>query len=303
MKEIKGVSRGKKPKPVFIVLYGPDGVGKTSFGAEAPNSVNLGPEDGSSEVDTARFDNIKTFADVRREVKRMINEDLGFGTLVVDSLDWCEIAMHKDICLDQKKDAIEDCFGGYGKWVGGTINIWIDFIRDLQTLREKRGMNIICLAHSQVKAFNDPSQSAPYDRYQLKLNDKVAAVWREAVEAVLFANFEVITKKENKHDKKAKAYGDDTRILYTQRRPSFDAKNRYGLPFELPLSWADFAAARASGSVDEVAIIKQEIIDLMEEPSLAHKKDAIAEAVKKAGTNADLLNRIRNQARVMAEAS
>lgn len=300
-KVISGISRGKVKKPIFVLLYGPDGVGKTSFGAEAPDSVTLGPEDGSSEIDTARFDGIKTFGDVRTAVKRLIKEDLGFKSLSVDSLDWLETAMHKEECKKQNKDAIEDCFGGYGKWVGSCNLIWRDFIDDLNTLREARKMNIILLAHSQVKAFNDPSQPAPYDRYMLKLNDKAAALWREAVDCVLFANFEVVTKKENKNDKKAKAYGEDRRIMYTQRRPSFDAKNRYGLPFELPLGWSHFITARDLGTPDSLEQVQADIAELLLNEKLVLKKPAMEEAIAKANGDLNLLIKIRNYARVLAE--
>lgn len=299
MQQSAGISRGKIKKPVFMIIYGLDGCGKTTFAAEAPGSINLGPEEGSNEIDTARFENIKSFSDVRKAVHRLINEDMGFETLALDSLDWMEASMWKEQCKLQGKESIQDTFGSYGKWVDGTNTIWYDFIADLKILREKRNMNIIAIAHSQVKKFDDPSHPAPYDRYQLKLAEKAAAIWREAVECILFANFEVMTKKENKNDKKAKAYGDGNRVVYTERRPSFDAKNRYGLPFELPLGWSHFHNARLAGTPDSLEQVLKDIAELIANPKIAEKRAAIDAAVIKSSGDVSALVKIRNHARVL----
>jgi hypothetical protein len=32
--------------------------------------------------------------------------------------------------------------------------------------------------------------------------------------------------------------GVDTRVIYTQEKPAYLAKNRYGLPEELPMDWS-----------------------------------------------------------------
>jgi hypothetical protein len=121
-------------------------------------------------------------------------------------------------------------------------------------------MNVICIAHAAIRTFTDPEQNAAYDRYQLKLAGQGAktdasALWREAVDCVLFANFEVTTST-TKGERKAKAFGDGSRKIYTERRPAFDAKNRFGLPFELPLSWEEFARACAATSPSEAEEVK-----------------------------------------------
>jgi hypothetical protein len=302
MKAIPGISRGKIVKPALVIVYGPDGVGKSTFGAEAPNPIFLGPEDGSSNLDVARFDDNTTFQKVKANVRRLIAEDLGFQTLVIDSLDWLEPLVWKETCARDPKHAahIEDVGGGFQKGYIYALDIWKELMNELNELRAKKQMNIILIAHSLVKVFNDPSQPAPYDRYQLKLHDKAAALWREYVDCVLFANFEVVTKKENQRDKKAKAYGDDKRIMYSQRRPSFDAKNRYGLPFELPLGWIHFHSARAAGSPDSLESVMADIESLINDPKLASKQLAMAGAITKAQGNLEELMKIRNYARVLA---
>ena len=295
---MEGISKGKVVRPALVLIYGPDGVGKSTFGAEAPNAIFVGPEDGTANLDVARFDGIKTFTDVRNAIRRLTSENHPYKTLVLDSIDWMEPQLWKEICTDAKVAIIEDAFGGYGKGYTRANQIWVEFMNDLKNLRETKKMHIIAIAHSHVKSFNDPSQHLPYDRYMLKLNEKAAALWREFCDCVLFANFEVVVKKE-KNAQKAKAYGDDKRLLFSVRRPSFDAKNRYGLPFELPLSWDAFNAAMIAGNPDTLEAVMAEIVDLqtaMKEPN----KTNMTTAVTNAAGDVQKLIKIRNHARVLA---
>jgi hypothetical protein len=63
---------------------------------------------------------------------------------------------------------------------------------------------------------------------------------REAADAVLFARFETELVKTNG---KTRAYGEGNRIMYTESRPGWDAKNRFNLPFCMPLDWKTFGDA------------------------------------------------------------
>jgi AAA domain len=100
------------------------------------------------------------------------------------------------------------------------------------------------IGHAQIKSFQDPDLASAYDRYQLKINDKAAALVREAADAVLFARFETEVIRDGGNGRsKAKVRGEGVRIMYTESRPAFDAKNRFNLPFAMPLDWKMFGAA------------------------------------------------------------
>jgi hypothetical protein len=100
------------------------------------------------------------------------------------------------------------------------------------------------IGHAQIKSFQDPDLASAYDRYQLKINDKAAALVREAADAVLFARFETELVRDGGNGRsKAKVRGEGVRIMYTESRPGFDAKNRFNLPFVMPLDWKTFGAA------------------------------------------------------------
>ena len=299
---LTGISKGKVKKPALVLIYGVDGSGKSTFGSEAPNPVFLGPEDGSANLDVSRFDDVTSYQKVREKIKSLIEAQHDFKTLVIDSIDWMEPLVWKEVCnLDPKKPTIiDEAFGGYGKGYVKANELWKEMMSDLVVLREKRKMNIIVIAHSHVKAFNDPSQPLPYDRYVLKLNDKAAALWREFVDCVLFCNFEVSVVKESRGDKKGKAYGEDKRVMYSQRRPSFDAKNRYGLPFELPLGWSYFESAMNAGNPDSLEQVKKDLNDLLNDEKLSDKKESMIKAITEAGDDLQRLVKIRNYARVLA---
>jgi hypothetical protein len=159
-------------------------------------------------------------------------------------------------------------------------------------------MNVVLVAHSEIKSFSDPSQPQSYDRYQLKLHQKSAAVLREAVKAVLFATYETFVKKD-KGQSKARAFGDGKRVIFTERRPSFDAKNRLGLPFEIALSWSDYVTAASVSKPDQTKLIKQDIEELIETVKEPELKALMQKSYQDAGENVDnlkvVLNRIRTR--------
>lgn len=303
MSLLKNVVRGKIEKPVFLIIYGGDKMGKTTFLSEAPNVIALDVEDGTNNFDNITripAEKLRTWVDLNDYLKSIRDDDHDYETLGLDSLDRIELLLHNHICKIQNKDNIEECFGSYGKWVAGTMNFWSEFINILKEIRDKRGMNIIVIGHSVTKPYNDPMQPAPYDRHGLKLNEKHAGLWREQVDAILFVNTEVFLKVQKAG--KAKAFGDNKRILYTTNAPQYYAGNRYGLPSELPFekgeAWRVFWEAKSKGQPDSAQVVNGEITDL-----LGRVPEDIKLRMEKAVTDAagDLtkLIKIRNHARTL----
>lgn len=243
MSYLDNITVGKIPLNHLMLLYGVAGVGKSTFASRAPRPIFLPTEDGTSHMDVSRLPRPKTWDEVLGMITELIRGKHDYETLIIDTLDGLEPTLFKH--LTKGKCAIEDIGGGYGRYVGIVNGEWLRLMNGLSLLRSK--MNIIILAHAEIKKFDDPVNNQPYDRYQLKLyNQKSSQLWKEYVDCLLFANYDVVTKKDGS---KVRAFGFGERVLFTEHRPSFDAKNRLGLPFELSL---DYDALTSSiGGVNE----------------------------------------------------
>lgn len=298
MNLLSQASKGKLHKPHRILIYGPDGVGKSTFGADAPNPIFLGSEDGTSNMDVTRFPKPRNIDDIFTAIANLTTEAHEHKTLVIDSLDWMEPMLWDAICVKHKKNSINDVGGGFGKGYEEANNEWRALMRGIEMMQEKRQMNVIAVAHSQIKPFTDPEKNAAYDRYQLKLNEKAAALWREFVETVLFANFKTFVKDTD--ERKAKAFGDGARVMYTERRPAWDAKNRLGLPFSLPLDWNEYQKAVLGGK--NTSKIKENIYILLDGISDAELVKRVSTATEAAEKDPEKLDKILNKLQSILEA-
>jgi len=270
-----------------VVLYGPEGIGKSTFGAGAPNPIFLGTEDGTAQLDVASFPSPSKFADVLEAVASLANEEHEFKTLVLDTLDWLEPLIHAHVCKTNGKNSIEAF--GYGKGYVLALDEWRKLLAAVGELRAK-GMNVVMLAHSRVKGYHNPAGD-DYDRYTMKLHEKAEQLVKEWADAVLFATYKVVTHEDERG--KVKAFGDGSRVAYTEHRPAWDAKNRYGLPFEIPLEWSEFEAAAREKSPKSVEALKERFTNLVATAStdLASKAQ---KNLEKVGNDARKLTQLIN---------
>ena len=253
MSMLENIRRGRESKPPRILAYGVEGVGKSTFAAAAPNPIFVQTEDGLGEIDTAKFPLAQTLDEVFTCLKALAEESHDFQTVVLDSADWLERLIWDRVCQDFGVRSIEKADGGYGKGYVHALTYWRQIVGLLNTLRDKRGMIVIVIAHSKVERFEDPENSA-YDRYTPRLHKAAVSLLCEWADAVLFATKRFRVSKEQgtgfQGDRAiATPVGADggERILRTVGSPACIAKNRYGLPAEIPLSWSAFIAAFPQG--------------------------------------------------------
>jgi hypothetical protein len=250
---LSAVVSGKVRAPYRILIHGVDGVGKSTFAADAPGTIFLGAEDGTSELDVARFPAPECWQDMRDAIRTLTNDAHDYKTLAVDSLDWVEPHIWQRVCdMNEGVATIEEVGGGYGKGYSAALDLWRVLLSDLERLQSARGMNVILIAHTLLKTFKNP-EGDDWERYVLKLNDKAAGLCREWSKGVYFANYEMYAVKDKK--KRIRGVSTGARVLYTQRTAAYDAKDRYGLPESLPLSWEDFdVSVKAASPADPKAL-------------------------------------------------
>lgn len=229
--------------PPRIVLYGPPKIGKTTFSADIPGNILLDIEGGSGALNVARIQKaqLAAFADVLVALNAMIEQEHNFSMLTVDSIDWLEALIFAQVAKEHGKKTIDEI--GYGAGYSAAVNLWKQFLDLLTRLRDEKGMAILLIAHDIVKRYDNPLTES-YDRHQLKLHAKSAAIITEWADCLLFANQEVYTSKEEVGFKKRIVRGRaGDRVLHTVESPAFMAGNRYGLAPELPFDWASFIDA------------------------------------------------------------
>lgn len=234
---IASLKKSTSLTPPRILIHGVAGVGKSTFASGAYNPAFICTEDGLGALQVNHFPLAKTYGEVAEALDALRNDEHDLGTAVIDSVDWLEPLIWAETCRINKWENIEQ--PGYGKGYAAALDIWRDYIDRLNELRDKRGMAIIQIAHTDIKRFDSPEHE-PYDRYQIKLQTRAAALLQEHSDIVLFANYRVsVVKSEVGFNKKiARALGSGERVMHTAERPAFLAKNRYGLPDTLPLSWS-----------------------------------------------------------------
>lgn len=233
-------------KPQRILLYGPHGLGKSTFGATFDKPILVRTEDGAGAINVATFPQIVTDYNHIEAVVGWLHGQHPYSTLLLDSLDWLEPLVHRATCYAHRQTTIEGF--GYGKGYAEADAFWFHIMAMFDSLRSNRGMNIVLIAHSEVKNYSAPD-TEPYDRYQIKLHKRAFALWQEWVDMVLFCRYRTVIERTETgfNQQKRRGTGSGERLIHTEYRPAFDAKNRWGLPPEIYIgtdkTWGAFHKA------------------------------------------------------------
>ena len=231
------ISSGRVVKPQKVVIYGPEGIGKTTFAAQFPDPVFIDTEGSTYHMNVKRTEKPQSWQQLMDQVKQTAGSPGICKTLVLDTADWAEMICTEMVCNKYQKKGIEDF--GYGK---GYVFLQEEFGRLLNALTEviNAGMNVVMTAHAKMRKFEQPDEMGAYDRWEMKLSKQVAPMVKEWADMVLFANYKTYVVSADDKGKKHKAQG-GKRVIFTAHHPCWDAKNRHGLPEELPLDYASIA--------------------------------------------------------------
>lgn len=287
-------------KPVRILAYGVEGVGKSTLGAKSDKPIFISPEGGTDQLTDASGNpvhemiGINSWDTLRNSVRQLLNEKHEFKTLVLDSADWIEGLCHAYIIGNSGKSIIT-CNGGYGAGYRQSQSLHKELIDDLSALREKRGMNIVITAHAHVKPVKDPGIIQDYDQFEIKCHEFVSSLWREWVDGLFFIRFRTFVAP-GEDTTRARALSDGTRVLYTVKQPAFQAKNRYGMPAEMdftPTFWNELLKYSSRGeTVESIHVDIQALLETVTNPEMKAKATA---AYTEAGSDLEKLSVIKKR--------
>ena len=242
------ITSGVQSSPVKTVLYGPEGIGKSTFASRFPNPVFIDTEGGTKRLDVARLPQPTSWAMLLDEVAEVTKGSIPCGTLVIDTADWAERLCIEAVCARAKVNGIEDF--GYGK---GYTYAKEEFSKLLDALEEvlNTGHNVVVLAHAAITKFEQPDAVGNYDRWSMKTSKQVAPLLREWCDMLLFANYKTVVEKADSRPNAKNKVSGGKRVLYTSHHACWDAKNRFGLPEEVPFDYASIAACIPGGSAPQ----------------------------------------------------
>lgn len=223
-----GITKGVIKTAKKVVIYGPEGIGKSTLASMFPTPVFVDTEGSTKALDIARFDPPASWSEILDDVRNVPSE---FATVVIDTADWAEMFCNRHVCQANKKESIEGF--GYGK---GYVYLKEEFKKLLDECDKliARGVNVVFTAHAAMRKFEQPDERGAYDRWEMKLSKHVAPMLKEWADLLLFCNYK--TRAVKMDSGKYKADG-GSRVMYATHNPCWDAKNRYGLPDEIAMDY------------------------------------------------------------------
>lgn len=259
------IKTGIIPRAQKVVIYGAEGVGKTTLATKFPNPLIIDTEGGTAHMDVRRIDRPQSWDELISIVNEVAATPDICGTLVLDTADWSEAICIAHICTKYKQPSIESF--GYGK---GYTYVGEEFSRLLSSLDRviAAGIHVVVTAHAKMRKFEQPDEMGAYDRWEMKLSKQAAPLLKEWADLVLFCNYQTyVVTTENKSQK---AQG-GKRVMYTSHHPCWDAKNRHGLPEVLDLDYGNIAQLFTKAEVAATVTPLDKVRQVMTESGISEE--------------------------------
>ena len=250
--EINGIQTGSGLK---IVIYGQEGVGKSTLASQFPGAVFIDCEGSTSRMNVRRLPKPTSWKMFTDEFEYILSscKANGYKTAIVDTFDWAERLALEALCTEHNVTGIEGMNYGKGwEYEKEMIGRFLDGTDRLI----KEGVNIVLLCHAISRKTTLPEETEEFDHWELKLGNKttnkIAPLLKEWSDMTLFLAFRTNIIAVDDKGKKHKATSCE-RIMYTTKTAWWDAKNRFGMPDKLPLTWESLAPIFGSAPAAETA--------------------------------------------------
>lgn len=277
------ITKGKQKTAIRMCCYGAEGIGKSTFASQFPDPLFIDVEGGTKQLDVARFPQPQTWNDLLEMVDAVLEDPSVCRTLVIDTVDRAEMLLTAQLLKEANVDSIEKYGGGYGK---GYTALAERFNKDLLMRLDKliaKGVNVTLIAHAAMRKLESPDEP-PYDRWELKTSKKISPLVKEWTDILCFMKYEQVVVEENGRNK---AKGKAKRVMVFNHRPTCDAKNRYGLEDDQPLSFeplrAIYEGETAPQPQPEMLDIENPAEGIIEDDMKEDSRDVLLRNLKKAG--------------------
>ena len=223
------ITKGKQKQPIRALLYGTEGVGKTTLVANLPNVLLLDTERGSLRADCSRsiIKDWAALAAACRELETDAKKQREWETIVIDSITAAERMLIDEMCKKANKKSLASW--AYGEGYAMFEKRFDAFLRFADNLVDA-GYNVLFVGHSVVKRADDPVDGS-WDRFEVDLDKRSAAMIKRWADVVAFMRFKQAIK--TREGEKPKGVGGKERVIYTARTAAYDAKSRLSMPDEI----------------------------------------------------------------------
>lgn len=226
-----------------LIIYGRQGIGKTTFGLQFPKPLRV------ISVNEYGYDDLDDAGDIPADCENVlmssfpafikeIRESTDVKTIVIDSLSGVSQIMKDDILkvIYSTTDNPLQAFGSFSEGYRVHAPDWAQKIENAATIVRGKGVNVILLGHTKTETSKNIIAN-DYEAAGIDMEKWPRGVLTKWAQAVLFMemDFKVRTTKSWKNTPtESKAVGsldnEVSRVMYTSKHPSHDAKNRMNLP-------------------------------------------------------------------------